>query len=61
MIALVQRVKSASVKIETQTLSQIEEGLLIFLGVGINDNKKDVDYLSRKIIKLRIFSDTKKK
>jgi len=61
MIALIQRVKSASVKIKTKTLSQIKGGLLIFLGVGINDSKQDVNYLCKKIINLRIFPDNNNK
>ena len=61
MIAVIQRVKKASVRIDSQIFSQINNGLLIFLGVGRKDNKKDAQYLSKKIFNLRIFTDLENK
>jgi len=57
MRAVVQRVKMARVDVAGETVGEIEKGLLIFLGVGEEDSEKDCEYLSDKIINLRIFSD----
>ena len=57
MRAVVQRVKSARVDIDGQTVGKIGQGLLIFLGVGEGDSEQDADYLANKIAYLRIFPD----
>jgi len=57
MRAIVQRVKSANVQIEGQLIAEIESGLLIFLGISIDDQQSDIDYLIKKIANLRIFRD----
>ncbi len=57
MRVLIQRVKKASVEIEGKVFSKINHGLLIFLGIEEEDNPEDIDYLIRKIGRLRIFSD----
>lgn len=57
MRALIQRVSKASVKVEHNTIGEINQGLLIFLGVGPDDDATDKDWLLQKIIKLRIFND----
>lgn len=57
MRAVVQRVKSAKVVINGRTVGKIEQGLLVFLGVGEGDSEKDCEYLANKIINLRIFAD----
>ena len=57
MRAIVQRVKSANVQIDGQLVAEIESGLLIFLGISIDDRQSDIDYLIRKIANLRIFRD----
>lgn len=56
MKAVVQRVSYASVKYE-DVENKIGKGLVVFIGVGINDTQRDVDYLVNKIVKLRIFED----
>lgn len=61
MIAVIQRVRQASVSIEGQLFSEIGAGLLILLGVGQEDTQEDVDWLSAKIASLRIFSDAEGK
>lgn len=58
MIAVVQRVDSARVSVDDHTVGQIEKGLLVFLGVADGDGEKDADYLSDKIVNLRIFEDS---
>lgn len=57
MRTLIQRVKKASVSIDSKLYSSINEGLLIFLGVGENDTDKQVEYLVDKCTGLRIFTD----
>lgn len=57
MRALIQRVKSSSVTVDDKIIGKINSGLLVFLGVGKGDEKKDADYLADKILNLRIFED----
>lgn len=61
MRALIQRVKRASVTINSQIIGKINEGLLIFLGVGEDDTEKQVQYLVEKCTGLRIFTDEQDK
>ena len=58
MRVVVQRVSQSSVIIESDIVSSISKGLLILLGVENNDTLDDVNWLVRKIINLRIFTDT---
>ncbi|MBS20651.1 MAG: D-tyrosyl-tRNA(Tyr) deacylase [Chloroflexi bacterium] len=57
MRLLLQRVNSASVKIEDSIVGDIEEGLLCFVGICVNDNSEDIDYIVSKTLGLRIFSN----
>lgn len=57
MIAVVQRVSQASVTIDNRVKGQIETGFLILLGITHTDTREDVEWLSRKIVGMRIFSD----
>lgn len=57
MIAVVQRVSEASVTIAGTMRGSISQGALVLLGVEEADGHEDIDWLSRKIINLRIFSD----
>jgi D-tyrosyl-tRNA(Tyr) deacylase len=57
MRALLQRVSQASVTIDEQTVGQIKQGLLIFLGVGQTDSELQAQTLADKIVQLRIFAD----
>jgi D-tyrosyl-tRNA(Tyr) deacylase len=59
--AVVQRVKQAKVTIGEEVVGAISEGLVIFLGVGENDDQADARYLAEKIAYLRIFNDTNEK
>ena len=52
-----QRVTHASVTIEGEIAGEIEHGLVVLLGVARDDTKEDADYLTPKIIALRIFDD----
>jgi D-aminoacyl-tRNA deacylase len=57
MIAVIQRVSQASVTIDEKIKSQINKGLLILIGIEEADNEEDIEWLSSKIINLRIFND----
>ena len=57
MRAVIQRVSRASVTVDGKTISKIENGLLILLGIENADAKDDIEWLSRKIVNLRIFND----
>lgn len=57
MIAVVQRVASASVTIENEIRSSISRGLLVLVGIEDADGQEDIEWLSAKIVNLRIFED----
>ncbi len=57
MRAVIQRVKEASVSIDGRLKSKIGQGLLILLGIEDDDNQSDIEWLSGKISRLRIFQD----
>lgn len=57
MKIVIQRVKEASVTIEDQVKGQIQQGLLLLVGVAPEDSQEDVDYAVQKISQIRIFSD----
>lgn len=57
MIAVLQRVKHASVTVEEKVVGTCGKGLMILLGVSSEDTEKDAEVLSTKISKLRIFND----
>ena len=57
MRAVIQRVSHASVTIEGEVKSSIEQGYLILLGICNEDTEEDVDWLVKKIANLRIFGD----
>jgi D-aminoacyl-tRNA deacylase len=57
MKALLQRVTSASVKVDGQIIGKIERGLVVFLCAVKGDGNTDLDYLIKKISQLRIFED----
>ena len=57
MRAVIQRVEKASVVILEKEIAKIEQGLLVLLGIEIEDTKEDALWLASKIAALRIFSD----
>ena len=61
MKIIVQRVKQAQVSMEGQVYSQIKQGLLLLVGVFPEDQPEDLDYAVRKLVNMRIFSDTEGK
>ncbi|GGC86949.1 D-aminoacyl-tRNA deacylase [Enterococcus wangshanyuanii] len=57
MKAVIQRVTEAQVQIEGKVVGKIEQGFMILLGIHETDTNEDVNYLVRKISKLRVFED----
>lgn len=57
MIAVIQRVLEASVTIEQRVAGSIEKGLLVLLGIENEDGPEDIEWLTKKIVNLRIFND----
>ena len=57
MRAVIQRVTNASVKVDGKVTGAIDNGLLILVGVEDADTQEDIDWLTKKIVGLRIFND----
>lgn len=57
MRAVVQRVECASITVDSELIAAISKGLLVFVGIGKADLDKDVDYIKKKILNLRIFEN----
>jgi D-tyrosyl-tRNA(Tyr) deacylase len=57
MIAVIQRVSEASVKIETNVKASIQLGVLVLVGIEEADTDEDIEWLASKIVNLRIFND----
>ena len=57
MRAVIQRVSSASVKVDDKITGEIKQGLLVLVGIEDSDGQEDLEWLSGKIINLRIFND----
>lgn len=61
MKTVIQRVSEAKVEVENKTVGKISRGFLLLIGVDEQDEKEDADWLIRKILDLRIFSDNEGK
>ena len=57
MKAVIQRVSYASVSVDGKIISSIKEGMLVLLGITETDTNEDIEWLSKKILHLRIFND----
>lgn len=57
MRVIIQRVREATVVVEDEKVANIQQGLLVLLGIEIEDSKEDANWLAKKISALRIFSD----
>lgn len=57
MIAVIQRVTEAKVSVENRIVGQIDQGVMILLGVEDADDQEDIEWLTRKVANLRIFND----
>lgn len=61
MKLIVQRVSSARVKLENSITGEIQQGLLVLVGVHEHDTEAEGEWLARKLVKLRIFEDEQQK
>ena len=61
MKIVIQRVKYANVNVENKTVGKIDKGLLLFIGIGNEDNESIADKLAKKVCNLRIFEDENQK
>ena len=61
MIAVIQRVSEASVKINDQIKGEINVGFMVLLGITHTDTQEDVEWLTKKIVGMRVFSDNEGK
>jgi D-tyrosyl-tRNA(Tyr) deacylase len=57
MKAVIQRVSRASVEIDSKTVGQIAQGLLVLLGIATDDTPEDLEWISHKIVQMRIFDN----
>ena len=57
MRIVIQRVSEASVSIKGTMKSAIQQGFLIFLGIGEDDSEEDIEWLVKKVVNLRVFDD----
>jgi len=58
---VIQKVGSASVSVDDKIVSEIGNGLLVLVGLGVDDSKEDFDYFIKKILNMRIFEDEERK
>ncbi len=61
MRAVAQRIKEGRVEVEGEVTGEIQQGLLVYLGVGSDDTNQDVKYMAEKLVNLRIFEDANEK
>ncbi len=54
---IIQRVLRANVKVNGKIVSEIDGGLLVYIGVGKEDTSKDAEFIADKLVRLRIFQD----
>ena len=58
MKVVIQRVNKSSVEINNRIKSEIQKGLLVLIGIGLDDDKKDAEWLANKVLNLRVFNDS---
>jgi D-aminoacyl-tRNA deacylase len=57
MRIVIQRVREAAVNVDNTVVAQIEQGLLVLVGIEAEDGEEDIQWLSHKMVNLRIFND----
>ena len=60
MRALIQRVKKGSVEVDNRVVSNINQGIVLFIGIENSDDENDINWISQKVSQLRIFDNEKK-
>lgn len=61
MKLVIQRAKNASVTVDNKIVGKIDKGFVVFLGIKNGDTKEEADYLVKKLVNLRVFSDQNNK
>lgn len=61
MKAVIQRVTTAKVTVNDELISSIGKGLCVLIGISVNDTDKDLDYIARKILNIRLFEENGKR
>ncbi|PZC76901.1 hypothetical protein B5X24_HaOG204040 [Helicoverpa armigera] len=61
MKALIQRVMNAKVTVNDEVISSIGQGICVFIGISNSDSKKDMEYIVRKILSIKLFDDESEK
>ena len=57
MRSLIRRVHKAAVEVDSETIGQISQGLVVYIGIYVNDLEDDLYWMSKKILGLRVFED----
>ncbi|MEO0585768.1 MAG: D-aminoacyl-tRNA deacylase, partial [Bacteroidota bacterium] len=57
MRAIIQRVSFSQVEVEGELIGEIPHGLMVLLGITHSDTEKDIDWIIRKVVNMRIFND----
>ncbi|KAG8987909.1 D-tyrosyl-tRNA(Tyr) deacylase [Tulasnella sp. JGI-2019a] len=57
MRAIIQRVSSAAVSVDNETVGKISKGLLVLVGISVDDNPADLETIAKKILSIRVFDD----
>lgn len=58
MKVVIQRVSKSSVEINNKIKSEIQKGLLVLIGIGLDDDNQDVEWIVNKVLNLRVFNDS---
>ena len=61
MKLVIQRVNYAMVEVDKEIISEIKKGLLVFLGISEKDTGEEIDWLTKKIVEMRIYGDDQEK
>ncbi|KAF9416318.1 hypothetical protein HW555_006272 [Spodoptera exigua] len=61
MKALIQRVMNAKVTVNDEVISSIGQGICVFIGISNTDSKKDMEYIVRKLLSIKLFDDESEK
>ena len=57
MKVVIQRVKSSKVEVNNKVIGKIDHGILVLVGIALDDEKTDAEWISNKVLNLRIFDD----